>query len=291
MFIPQARQTATGANPVKSPSVAGARICTATSSAPPLLAAAPTDRTVEEWEHEPPTLEFSIAPAFPPIVGLRAPTLEQLASLSALPVSQHGRGAKKKSKFMSKVFNPQASRPQRTLTTPMNTVTVTITETFTAFTTSTSLPSYWSSVFALSQFAGISPYTSLFDEYRFDQIEVWLEPSIIMSPSAGSAMLYSAVDLDDANTPASGDDVALRQGVAISETGTGHYHKWKPFVATALYSGTFTSYGSIPAPWIDCASPSVQHFGLKVASPNADGIARLYRAEVRILVSFRGPAI
>jgi len=42
----------------------------------------------------------------------------------------------------------------------------------------------------------------------------------------------------------------------------------RPRVASALYaSGAFTSYGVGPKDqWIDCVSPSVEHYGLKLAT-------------------------
>ena len=36
-----------------------------------------------------------------------------------------------------------------------------------------------------------------------------------------------------------------------------------PRISTAAYSGAFTSYTNTKAPWIDCNSPTVQHFGMK----------------------------
>jgi len=159
------------------------------------------------------------------------------------------------------------------------------------FTTSTSLFSGAAYAVALNFFSDYASYTSLFDEYKIDLLEAWVDPSLINSSTVGSTLYHTCVDLDDANTPANAADVAARQGVVTSLTGTGHYHKWRPYVANALYSGAFTSYGSEPSPWIDCASPGVQHFGLKGVTNAADGVARAMNLTIRALVSFRGSSI
>jgi len=225
----------------------------------------------------------------PPIVHA---TAEQKASMIALPASTRGKiDRKKMGKFVAKVFNPQASRPQPMLRTPFAEFKACMTYTATLVTTSTTLPVFASAYITLNSFPDYTSYTSLFDEYKCEQVEAWLEPSLIMSPSVGSCMFYSAVDIDDANTPVAYADVSDRQGAIASETGTGHYHKWKPSVANALYSGAFTSYGSEPAPWIDCASTTVQHYGLKAATNAADGVVRVYYVTYRALWAFRGPAI
>jgi hypothetical protein len=201
-----------------------------------------------------------------------------------------GKGSSKKS-FLAKVYNPQASRPFPTLRTPLQEYRTTMTASFLQYTNSAAIPTYNSTYLVLTTFPEYTGYVALFDEYKIETIELWIEPGMVMSPTVGSTEFASAVDLDDANVPASYGDVAARQGAITSLTGTGHYHKWKPYVANALYSGAFTSYGSEPAPWIDCASSTVQHFGIKTATSAADGMSRPMYYTWRAVVAFRGPAI
>lgn len=50
----------------------------------------------------------------------------------------------------------------------------------------------------------------------------------------------------------------------------------KPRVASAVYgSGVFSSYSNVKAPWIDCNSPSVEHYGIKwyIDGTNSGSIA------------------
>jgi hypothetical protein len=45
-------------------------------------------------------------------------------------------------------------------------------------------------------------------------------------------------------------------------------------VSTALYAGSFTSFGNVSSPWIDMASPNVEHYGVKIGMTPTDTIYR-----------------
>jgi len=61
-------------------------------------------------------------------------------------------------------------------------------------------------------------------------------------------------------------------------------------MAVAAYSGAFTSYSNLVGGWIDSASPAVQHYGIKLATPIATG-SIAYTMTARAVVSFRSPGI
>jgi hypothetical protein len=196
----------------------------------------------------------------------------------------------KDGQIVSKFFNPIAGRPQPALTSLEQGITVTLSLTGFGFTSSATVPAYGGNTFSLSQCPSAAQYTSLFDQYKFEQIEVWLEP-LNESTAAVTTGMASAIDLDDANTPSAYGDVSDRQGSLQGNTLSGRYHKWKPHMAVAVYSGAFTSFANEVAGWIDVASPAVQHYGLKIATNGADGVSRGFLFNVRAVVSFRGPAI
>lgn len=282
MFHLQARQTATGANPVKSPNACIVR-----------TANAPSIEPVEEWEHAP--ASSSSASNSLVVSSSSPPTLEQKAQLTAVnssmvPRSRGGRAKKKK--FVSKAYDLSSARPMPLLSTPRSQVMVVTSEAYyTAFATSATVPTYWGGNFTLSQFQDYVSYTSLFDEYKFDGIEVWLESDKLGSSTVASAQMFSVIDLDDGNTPTSIASVLARQGCVSSNTTTGQYHRWVPNMAIASYSGAFTSYSNVEPTWIDCASPAVQHYGLKICVPTADGVIRTINITARARFSFRGAAI
>jgi hypothetical protein len=235
--------------------------------------------------------------------NLSPPSLDQLSVLTAVPsgsvtaLNAHTRSGKqikrkplvKEGAIVGRFFNPVAGRPY-----PNNGislfqgVTAELTTNGVLMTTSTVVDVKAALSFALSAFNGYTNFTSLFDQYRFDQLEVWIEP--VNTTTAVFGVVATAIDLDDANTPGTFVSVADHQGALIGEGQGGRYHKWKPHMAVATYSGAFTSYGNMPAGWIDAASPSVQHFGLKAAA-GTSGVAVQYNYAARAVVSFRAPGI
>lgn len=159
-------------------------------------------------------------------------------------------------------------------------------------TTSITVPVFKSEVFIISNFASAAAYLTVFDQYKFDHIEVWIEPV----NSSGSAIALvgqfaSTVDLDDANTPAAIGDVIDHQSAVITNGECGHYHKWQPHMATAVYSGAFTSFANEAADWIDSASPNVQHYGIKSGNVSATSIPLIYSISVKARISFRQAGI
>lgn len=223
--------------------------------------------------------------------------VENLTHLPAVGVSQRnsrGKNGKKgkTSAITSKAYNVVASRPLARVVNHLNQITVNMRYTTTPIlTTSTTVATFGASTFVLSSFDDYAQYTALFDQYKIDMLEIWIEPQNSQSTiSSNVGMLMSAIDLDDANTPSNFNIVEAKQSALTTNGYDGHYHKWKPTVATALYSGAFSSYGNTPSTWIDSASPNVQHFGLKLASL-ATAAVQNYVMNVRASVSFRQPGL
>jgi len=181
----------------------------------------------------------------------------------------HKKGTKKKSKEECKAFSPQVSLPAAHNYVPDNQVfkmTQSV-EILSLLTGSTTLPTFAASYFYIGAVDQVSSLSAVFDQYRIDEIETWIVPRLTSQASASfnNGLLTSVVDYDDANaltTVAS----ALDYTNALTTSGLmGHYRRFKPHVAEALYGGAFTSYGNVASPWIDFASTGVQHYGLKLA--------------------------
>jgi len=142
--------------------------------------------------------------------------------------------------------------------------------------------------FKLTDFAEYQDYVGLFDQYRFDQLEVWIEP-IHSNASAQYGLLATAIDLDDAITPASMNSIEAHQQSLVGSGAAGQYHRWVPHIALAANGGgVFTSYANAASTWIDAGSPGVSHYGFKVgALLTPSPIA--YQLTTRAKVSFRSP--
>jgi len=190
----------------------------------------------------------------------------------------------------AKFFNVLAGRPYPSVSSLVQEIRVGMTYRLTPF-FSNVVGTAWTpatQVFTLAMAPNQGEYTGLFDQYRIDQIECWIEPTAPQGTTS-FPMFASAVDLDDANTPTEGG-VEGKQCALTGDGGAGRYHRWKPHTAVAMYSGSFVSYGNVASAWIDVASPNVQHYGLKVTCGPSTSIVT-YNMSVRYVVSFRGPGI
>lgn len=252
--------------------------------------------------HMPPTLHASCSS----LEGL-PPSVSQLASIRAVPAglvgpmsrgsTRSGRGRRHRVKvprvregeIVAKFFNCAAGRPfpSNGLSLEQG-ITVEAMIQGLAFTSSNIAPTFLGQSFSATNFAVVSTYLSTFDQYRIDQLEYWLEP--IAAPGAlVPAALTSCVDLDDGNAPTVFGQVENHQGALQGENLAGRYHKWKPHMAVAVYSGAFTSFANEVAGWIDSASPNVQHYGIKAACGTMTA-ATGFSYTCRAVISFRSPS-
>jgi hypothetical protein len=188
-----------------------------------------------------------------------------------------------------KTYNMVGPRPFPKLSSTLQTIRVTLEAFNPLFTTSTIVPVYSSASITLNSFDESAPYLALFDQYMIEHAEVWLEPAAPQGTTVFSDLVL-AVDLDDANAPTSRGQVSSKQQAIETSGGAGVYAAWRPHMAIAAFSGTFTSYSNSPATWIDSASPAVQHYGIKVYASNTPA-AMVYQMRYRITVAFRAPGI
>jgi len=131
-------------------------------------------------------------------------------------------------------------------------------------TTSGSAPTFGSIYFTAGGLDQISSFSAIFDQYRIDLVEAWITPQY--NPANGAQVEYaSVIDYDDANNLTTYAQATDYENCVESSIGVGHYRCFKPHIATAAYSGSFTSYGNLTSPWIDMASTTVQHYGIKIA--------------------------
>jgi len=155
-------------------------------------------------------------------------------------------------------------------------------------TTSTTLSVFVSINFIIGNLDQISSLSAVFDQYRIFEIEHWLIPRVFenLAKTDNQSLLNSVVDYDDSNNFTSFAQATDYTNVLTTSGAQGHYRKFTPHVAVASYSGTFTSFTNVVAPWIDMASPSVQHYGIKLAHLPTDSVY-VYDEVTRYHVQFR----
>jgi hypothetical protein len=154
------------------------------------------------------------------------------------------------------------------------------------FTTSTTLVTGANQMFTLNLIDQVAALTSVFDQYRIDEVEVWM----YADNGAGTMEtvgLYSAVDYDDVTGVLSPAVIGDFGNCVVSTLAQGHYRRFQPHIAVAAYSGAFTSFANEPAPWIDAASPAVQHYGFRAAADISPAGAYKVQIAMRLTVSLR----
>jgi hypothetical protein len=135
-----------------------------------------------------------------------------------------------------------------------------------AYSTSTSVETFLGLAINASFFiTDFTALASVFDQYRLVLIELWLTPRQAVEVTTDSGLTTSVVDYDDAAsiTVAQANDYG---NALIARGDMGHYRCFVPHIATAAYSGTFTSYANMSGQWLDAASGGVYHYGAKFAS-------------------------
>jgi hypothetical protein len=146
-----------------------------------------------------------------------------------------------------------------------------------------SVPAAASVYFTLSALDQSSSLTTVFDQYRIVMIESTFYPQSAAPPNG---LVTSVIDYDDASTLASVGQ-ALDYSNAMTVIGSvGFTRTFRPHCAVAAYSGAFTSFANEESPWIDCASASVQHYGIKLASTPTSSVI-VYNAINRLWLQFR----
>lgn len=135
------------------------------------------------------------------------------------------------------------------------------------FTSSATVPVFAGQAFSFINVDQNAALTAIFDQYRIREIECWLVPQFTAAANnnAAAGCVASVIDLDDSTNTITVDSAGDYTSAVITSIDQGHYRHFIPHVADALYSGAFTSFGSVAAPWIDTASNTVQHYGLKFA--------------------------
>jgi len=192
----------------------------------------------------------------------------------------------------SKFFNSVAGRPYPSIPERLNRITVPMTVFVPSFlTTSTTVPHFVATSFQINQFDLEPEYLALFDQYKIDIIELWLEPNIPANTGVAWGELATCIDLDDATIPTTVNSVAGHPGALVGQGSQGRYHKFIPHIAVAAYNGSFGGFLNSAPCWIDSASSNVQHFGFKVAAGATGAAVVSYNLTIRAQVSFKNPGI
>lgn len=125
--------------------------------------------------------------------------------------------------------------------------------------------------FSLNDLPQASSWTAVFDQYRFEEVEVHFLPyhnaaipqsAFINVPGASQFVL----DYDDASSLATENAAMEYDNVQTATVYDSVVCRFRPAVAPAYFtSGAFSGYGVEPSDknWLDSASANVLHYGVK----------------------------
>lgn len=147
--------------------------------------------------------------------------------------------------------------------------------------------------FQLNQVAQYSTFTGLFDQYMISKVRVVFRPMFMATALTGSSTFYEpqlwvVCDNDDSGAPS---NLAVLQSYGNCQTSMYETQiiEFTPHVAIAASGGgAFTSYANMNSVWVDAASPTVGHYGLKYGvDPGGSGQVNFQSWTVNVQMQLR----
>lgn len=133
---------------------------------------------------------------------------------------------------------------------------------------STVVDTFGAQYFRLVDIPNYTEFTNLFDMYRIDAVKITFMPrgnSAEVGTNQGLVKFFSVIDYDDITTPTAINDLLQYENLKVTNTAKNHSRTIRPKLAKAMYQTAIgTAYGAGTG-WVDCANPTVPHYGLKWA--------------------------
>jgi len=141
-------------------------------------------------------------------------------------------------------------------------------------------------------FAQIGDYTNLaavFDQYKILAVEVLYQPrNNFENAAVNLGRFHTVLDYDDSTVLTSVSQATNYENCITGQNYQAQRRCLRPRIAVAAYSGSFTSYANMADQWIDVASASVQHYGVKeVFEQGTVSYLNAMDVEVRVALALR----
>jgi len=142
--------------------------------------------------------------------------------------------------------------------------------------------------FDLNSTSDSGSFQALFDCWRIVQVSIEFVP---LTTGPYAAPLYTVIDYDDANTPASIASLLEYDTLEITQAGSFLTRTFNPRAAVGVYSSTlFTNFARTTAgQWMDVASPTTKYYALKWGIPALPGgtTTAVYQTVASIVYQFK----
>jgi hypothetical protein len=141
---------------------------------------------------------------------------------------------------------------------------------YTAQAVSSQAPTFY---FALNNF---SINSGFWDQYKIEAIRFSITPAnnaigLTTNSTTTVTPIYCVIDYDDASALASQSAAQAYANCVTLNPGESLERVFQPRLALAAYTGSFTGYANSPPMWLDAASNTVQHYGIKLWIPGVTG--------------------
>jgi hypothetical protein len=113
-----------------------------------------------------------------------------------------------------------------------------------------------------------------FDQYKLTAVRVTISPDqnaigLFTNSTTQYVPLYCVIDYDDNNTLSSVAGAEAYSNCVSLGAGESCERLFQPRMAVSAYTGSFGGFANMANVWIDSASNSVQHYGVKLFIPGA----------------------
>lgn len=112
------------------------------------------------------------------------------------------------------------------------------------------------------------------DQYKLLAVRFTIVPDqnavgLFANATVSFTPLYCVIDYDDTNALGSTAAAVAYSNCIVLGAGESCERLFKPRMALGAYSGAFSSFANVEDLWIDAASTTVQHYGVKLYIPAA----------------------
>jgi len=151
-------------------------------------------------------------------------------------------------------------------------------------------PSFTAISVSLSNLSNSTEFTTLFDNYRFLQMQFTFMPVAGASTANVGGYygaFYTAIDTDDTNIPSSLSTLQEYNTCRVVQTGKAFTRVFTPRAAIPVYVNSAVSgYSQMPVgSWCDAASPGINYYGLKVGIAASSGTSvPVYTLDIKVIL-------
>jgi hypothetical protein len=149
--------------------------------------------------------------------------------------------------------------------------------------------------FQLGNLDNASNFVNVWDQYRIDCVIFHIIPSqnALQVPTQSTTEfvnLYCVLDYDDNTALTTTAGYREYDNCIILSPGESCKRQFLPRIAISAYSTAFGAYANMGDVWIDTASTTVAHYGVKIGVPACDTSQTLlqeWKIELEYFISFR----